>query len=33
MTANGWVQILLYLVVLTAIAPPLGRFMAEISAS
>jgi potassium-transporting ATPase potassium-binding subunit len=30
MTANGWLQILLYLAILTAIAPPLGRFMAAV---
>ena len=30
MTANGWVQILFYLVVLTALVVPLGRFMASV---
>ena len=30
MTANGWVQIVLYFVVLTALVVPLGRFMARV---
>ena len=30
MTANGWVQIALYFVVLTALVVPLGRFMARV---
>ena len=30
MTANGWAQIALYLVVLTALVVPLGRFMARV---
>jgi K+-transporting ATPase ATPase A chain len=30
MTANGWLQIVLYFVVLTALVVPLGRFMARV---
>jgi potassium-transporting ATPase potassium-binding subunit len=30
MTVNGWLQILFYLVVLTALVVPLGRFMASV---
>jgi K+-transporting ATPase ATPase A chain len=30
MTANGWVQIAIYFVVLTALVVPLGRFMARV---
>jgi K+-transporting ATPase ATPase A chain len=29
MTANGWVQVLLYVALLTALAPPLGAFIAD----
>ena len=30
MTLNGWIQIALYFVVLTALVVPLGRFMARV---
>src|ERR1700743_3868795 len=32
MTANGWLQLLIYLVVLVAVTPPLGIFMARLFA-
>ena len=30
MTLNGWLQIALYFVILTALVVPLGRFMAQV---
>ena len=30
MTVNGWIQIAIYFVVLTALVVPLGRFMARV---
>jgi K+-transporting ATPase KdpF subunit len=30
MTLNGWIQIAIYFVVLTALVVPLGRFMAQV---
>ena len=30
MTVNGWVQIAIYFVVLTALVVPLGRYMARV---
>ena len=30
MTINGWIQIAIYFVVLTALVVPLGRFMARV---
>ncbi|MFY9734981.1 MAG: hypothetical protein WAL02_07585 [Rhodoplanes sp.] len=30
MTINGWVQITIYFVVLTALVAPLGRYMARV---
>jgi K+-transporting ATPase ATPase A chain len=29
-TANGWIQIAIYFVVLTALVVPLGRYMARV---
>ena len=30
MTANGWIQIILYGVIVVALAKPLGRYMTDV---